>query len=96
MCEGSLQTLLTDVESPSELPVVEAEEKSNPVHNSQANHYQRSANPKEPTVAFSPYPPTLSPVVPANVPASTPFHSQSEIIDPLKNIVHTKPSESAL
>lgn len=74
---------------------VEAEENSNPVYNSQANQHQRSANPKEPTVSFSPYPPTLNPFVPANVPASMPFHSQLEIVDPLKkNIVHNKSSDS--
>ena len=88
-CERSLQTLLTDVESPSERPFLEAEENSNPVYNYQANQRQRSANPKAPTESFSPYPKMLNPFVPAYVPASTPFPSQSETVDPLtKNIVH--------
>lgn len=93
-CGGSLQTLLTDVKSPSELPVVEAEENSNPPYNYQVNQCQRSANPKEPAVSFSPYPTTLNPFVPAYVPALTPFPSQSETVDPLKkNIVHNGSSD---
>lgn len=64
-CERSLQTLLTDVESPSERPFLEAEENSNPVYNYQANQRQRSANPKAPTESFSPYPKMLNPFVPA-------------------------------
>ena len=65
------------------------------MYNSQANQRQRSANPKEPTVSFLPYPPTLNPFVSVYVPASTPFHFQSEIVDPLKkNIVHKGSSDS--
>lgn len=65
------------------------------MYNSQANQRQRSANPKEPTVSFSPYPPTLNPFVSVYVPSSTPFHFQSEIVDPLKkNIVHKGSSDS--
>lgn len=93
-CEGSLQTLLTDVDSPSGLPVVEAEENSNLAYTYQAIQRQRSANPKEPTVSFSPYQTTLNPFVPAYVPASTPFPSQSVTVDPLKkNIVNNGSSD---
>ena len=102
--EESLQTLLTNVESLPEPPVVElskGKSNSEPTPNTQANQGQRCASPKGPTVSFSPHPSKLNASAPEYVATSTPkseslrrpFLSQSETVGPLEKA--TVPSRSS-